>query len=142
MGRTHCKFIRDRLYNFQNTGKADPSMDKSLLKTLRQQCPLNLYTGQEDPSVYLNPKNVPPQYKFTNSYYSNVLSHQSVLGVDQQLLKGNYTLVDEYGNYLEQFRRMFALSINRMGGLKVLTGKKGEIRRNCRLANKNNPSIN
>lgn len=141
MGKTHCKYIRDRLYNFNNTGKADPSMDKSLLNALRQQCPRDLKKGQEDPLVYLNPQNG-PQYKFTNSYYSNVLSHKSVLGVDQQLLKGNYSLVDEYSQVFEQFRKMFALSINRMASLKVLTGKNGEIRRNCRFTNKNNPNIN
>lgn len=140
MGRTHCRFIRDRLYNFKNTSKPDPSMDKSLLKDLRQQCPPSVPNGKEDPLVYLNPKNG-PKYKFTNTYYKQVESHRSVLGVDQQTIWGNYSLVDAYAKYFEQFRREFALSINRMGGLKVLTGKKGEIRQNCRFTNAKNPSI-
>ncbi|XP_027118614.1 probable peroxidase 61 [Coffea arabica] len=140
MGRTHCQFIRDRLYNFKSTGKPDPRMKKSLLKDLRQQCPPNTPKGKEDPLVYLNPENG-PGYKFTNSYYKRVESYQAVLGVDQQVLWGNHSLVDAYAKYFEQFRREFALSISRMGGLRVLTGKKGEIRRNCRFTNGNNPSI-
>lgn len=141
MGKTRCQFIRDRLYNFQNTRKPDPSMDKSLLKDLRKQCPPSIPNGKEDPLVFLNPKNG-PQYRFTNTYYKQAESYRSVLGVDQQVLQGNYSLVDVYANFSEQFRRQFALSISRMGGLKVLTGKRGEIRRNCRFTNGNNPSIN
>ncbi|KAG9142972.1 hypothetical protein Leryth_006250 [Lithospermum erythrorhizon] len=138
MGRTHCKFITDRLYNYKNTGKPDPSMDKSLLNSLRQQCPQKLKRGESDPLVYLTPESG-AQFKFTNTYYKRVLSGKSVLGIDQQLITGNndtIQIINDYADSFEQFRRVFALTISRMGGLKVLTGKNGEIRKNCRVPNK------
>ncbi|CAK9171009.1 unnamed protein product [Ilex paraguariensis] len=138
MGKAHCSYILDRLYNFNNTGKPDPSMKKSLLTNLRKQCPPKSKTGQSNPLVFLNPDNG-PNYKFTNSYYSRVLSHKSVLAVDQQLLYGSSNgtkqLTNQYAGSFEDFGEEFALSISRMGGLKVLTGNKGEIRRNCRSTN-------
>ncbi|KAL0392484.1 UNVERIFIED_CONTAM: putative peroxidase 61 [Sesamum radiatum] len=143
LGKTHCANIHDRLYNFDNTGKADPSMSKSSLNKLRQQCPKSLKNGQKDPTVFLTDKDG-DQYRFTNNYYSNVLSYDSVLKVDQDLLFNYNTtqLVLEYAGKFEQFRREFALSMSRMGSLKVLTGKQGEIRQNCRVTNKNNPKLN
>lgn len=143
MGITHCNYIRDRLYNFNNTGKPDPTMDTSLLDKLRQQCPQKMNKIQEqNQTVYLTQKNG-PKYWFNTAYYNNVLLHQSVLGVDQQLLFNYDTnqLTLEYAGSNEQFRRRFSLSISRMGSLKVLTGNKGEIRRNCHFTNKNNPHI-
>ncbi|KAK4433780.1 putative peroxidase 61 [Sesamum alatum] len=143
LGKTHCAYIHDRLYNYDNTGKPDPSMSKSSLDKLRQQCPKTLKKGQKDPTVFLTDKNG-EKYWFTNNYYTNVLSYDSVLKVDQDLLFNYNTtqLVLEYAGKFEQFRREFALSISRMGSLKVLTGKQGEIRQNCRVPNKSNPKLN
>ncbi|KAL1805313.1 hypothetical protein ACET3Z_028381 [Daucus carota] len=137
MGSTHCSYILDRLYNFNNTGKPDPTMNKSLLESLRQTCPLNNTKRPSQQLAFLNPDNG-KDHNFTNSYYKRVLANKSVLGVDQQLLYGTDTkeLTDEFATYFEEFRRSFALSMTRMGGIQVLTGKKGEIRRNCRVRNK------
>ncbi|KAG8375908.1 hypothetical protein BUALT_Bualt09G0008000 [Buddleja alternifolia] len=142
LGKAHCAYIRDRLYNFRNSGKPDPSMSKASLDKLRKQCPQTLRKGQKDPTVFLTDKNR-ERYRFTNTYYSNVLSHDSVLGVDQQLLNNYNTtqLVLEYAGSFENLKKGFALSISRMGSRKVLTGEQGEIRQNCRLTNKNNPKI-
>ncbi|KAL2230392.1 UNVERIFIED_CONTAM: putative peroxidase 26 [Sesamum indicum] len=142
IGKAHCSYIRNRLYNFNKTGKPDPTMSKSTLDKLRRQCPSSLKKGQEDPTVFLTDK-YGPNYTFSNAYYSNVLSKDSVLRVDQQLLfnKNTSPKVLEYAGKFEEFRQGFALSMSRMGGLKVLTGKQGEIRRNCRFTNKNNPKI-
>lgn len=137
MGKTHCSYILDRLYNFNKTGKPDPTMEISLLNDLRKQCP----PKRSNPLVFLNPDNG-PDYKFSNSYYSRVQANKAVLGVDQQLRYGNGNdtneLIDEYANKVTgsgNFRESFALSITRMGGIKVLTGTRGEIRRNCRVRN-------
>ncbi|XP_019090333.1 PREDICTED: peroxidase 60-like [Camelina sativa] len=35
IGVTHCSFIMDRLYNFQNTKQSDPSMDSKLVQELK-----------------------------------------------------------------------------------------------------------
>lgn len=136
MGKTHCRYIMDRLYNFNGTRKPDPSMHKSLLKDLRKKCPKN---SKQDPTVNLTPKSG-NDYQFTTLYYSRILSRKAVLGLDQQLLFGDETkeIVEEFADPktgFEDFRRSFALSMSRMGNIKVLTGKNGEIRRDCRRRN-------
>lgn len=137
MGRTHCSYVLDRLYNFNGTGKPDPSMDGSFVTEMRKLCPERLKKGQPNPLVFLNPESG-SNYKFTQSYYSRILSHKAVLEVDQQLLFGNDTaqITQEFAPGFEDFRKSFALSISRMGNIKVLTGNQGEIRRNCRFTNK------
>ncbi|XP_043705416.1 probable peroxidase 26 [Telopea speciosissima] len=139
MGRSHCSYIMDRIYNYKGSRKADPSMDKSLVADLKKQCPSKTRKGQQDPLVYLNPDS---KYSFSNSYYSRVLKDLSVLQVDQQLKYGNDTLAitQEYAAGLQDFKLTFTLSMNRMGSIGVLTGKKGEIRRHCRYSNANNPN--
>lgn len=140
MGRAHCSYIVDRLYNYGDSGKPDPSMDATLLDTLRKACPPRK-KGQPDPLVYLNPESG-SSYNFTESYYRRILSHQAVLGIDQQLLYGDDTkqITEEFSAGFEDFRRSFAASMYKMGNFKVLTGNQGEIRRNCRYTNKGNPN--
>ncbi|KAF2321996.1 hypothetical protein GH714_005317 [Hevea brasiliensis] len=72
------------------------------------------------------------------TFYKRVLSYKSVLGVDQQLLFSNDTLeiTQEFAAGFEDLRKSFALSMNRMGNINVLTGNAGEIRRNCSVVNK------
>lgn len=136
MGKTHCRFIVDRLYNFNGTRRPDPSMDSSFLSSMRKLCPPRTKEGQSDPLVYLNPQSG-ANNTFTQSYYSRVLSNKAMLGVDQQLLFGNDTkdITDEFAAGFEDFRRSFALSMSRMGAIKVLTGNQGQIRQNCRIPN-------
>ncbi|GMY32594.1 probable peroxidase 61 [Fagus crenata] len=136
LGRTHCSYVVDRLYNFNGTGKPDPSMDASFITGLKRLCPQRLKKGQIDPLVFLNPESG-SNYKFTQSYYSRIKSHKAVLEVDQQLLFGNDTaqITDEFAAGFEDLRKSFALSMSRMGNINVLTAKEGEIRRNCRLTN-------
>ncbi|KAJ9549864.1 hypothetical protein OSB04_022407 [Centaurea solstitialis] len=135
MGRTRCSNIHDRLYNFNTTGKPDPAMEQTTLSSLQKQCPKKVKLGQANPLINLNPEN--PTHKFTNSYYKRVLAYKSLLEVDQQLRYGSdtYELTDQYANSLGDLKGEFAFSMSRMGGLKVLTGTQGEIRRNCRVVN-------
>lgn len=136
LGRTHCSYVVDRLYNFNGTGKPDPSMDASFITEMKRLCPQRLKKDQIDPLVFLNPESG-SNYKFTQSYYSRIKSHKAVLEVDQQLLFGNDTaqITDEFAAGFEDLRKSFALSMSRMGNINVLTAKEGEIRRNCRLTN-------
>ncbi|KAL9322990.1 hypothetical protein ACSQ67_011043 [Phaseolus vulgaris] len=136
MGRTHCSYIVDRLYNYSGSGKPDPSMSATLLGSLRKLCPPRK-KGQTDPLVYLNPESG-SHYNFTESYYSRILSNEAVLGVDQQLKNGYNTkqIAQEFGIGFEDFRKSFAASMYQMGNFKVLTGNQGEIRKNCRYTNK------
>ncbi|XP_076881449.1 putative peroxidase 26 [Bidens hawaiensis] len=136
MGRVRCSNILDRLYDFNKTGKPDPTMEESTLTYLRNQCPPKVRLGQPNPLINLNPSN--PTHKFTNSYYSQVLTNKAVLGVDQQLRYGGdtYDLTDEFASSIEDFKGEFAFSMSRMGGLKVLTGTDGQIRLDCKKVNK------
>ncbi|RDY03804.1 putative peroxidase 61, partial [Mucuna pruriens] len=139
MGRTHCSNIVDRLYNYNGSGKPDPSMNATLQETLRKLCPPRR-KGQVDPLVYLNPESG-SSYNFTESYYRRILSHEAVLGVDQQLFNGDNTkqITEEFALGFEDFRKSFAESMYKMGNIKVSTNQ-GEIRRNCRYTNKGNPN--
>ncbi|KAL0642950.1 hypothetical protein Bca4012_041240 [Brassica carinata] len=138
MGKTHCSHIVNRLYNFKNTGKPDPTMNTTLVSELRTRCPPRTKKGQTDPLVYLNPDSGSSN-RFSNSYYSRVLSHNAVLGVDQQLIYNgdSMEITQEFDASFEDFRKSFALAMSRMGSINVLTGKAGEIRRDCRVTNAN-----
>ncbi|KAG7551713.1 hem peroxidase [Arabidopsis thaliana x Arabidopsis arenosa] len=138
MGKTHCSYIVDRLYNFKNTGKPDPTMNSTLVSQLRYLCPPRTQKGQTDPLVYLNPDSGSSN-RFTSSYYSRVLSHNAVLRVDQELLNNDDSkeITQEFASGFEDFRKSFALAMSRMGSINVLTGTAGEIRRDCRVTNAN-----
>ncbi|XP_030527762.1 probable peroxidase 26 [Rhodamnia argentea] len=136
MGKTHCSYITDRLYNFNNTGKSDPNMDSSFLTQMRNQCPPQS-KSQGHPLVFLDPASG-SSYTFSNSFYTRLLNRQAVFGIDQQLALGGDTrqIAQEFEAGFEDFRKMYALSISRMGNIKVLTGNQGEIRNSCRVVNR------
>ncbi|XP_062107906.1 probable peroxidase 61 [Humulus lupulus] len=142
VGRTHCRNIEDRLYNFKGTKRADPTMDPYLVQSLRKQCPERLRKGQSDPLVYLNPESG-NRYNFTESFYRRANNNQAVLGIDQQLLYRDDTkeLNLQFANSFQDFKLSIALSMNRMGSINVLTGDLGEIRRTCNMTNKDNPRL-
>ncbi|KAI3928232.1 hypothetical protein MKW98_023833 [Papaver atlanticum] len=136
MGSTRCSVIADHLYNFNNTRKPDPSMDISLVRDMRKICPARRKRGQADKVIPLNPENT--KYKFDNNYYTRVLNKKAILGVDQQLLFGPDTklISEEFAIGFEDWRKSWALSMNRMGSIGVLTGDQGQIRKHCRFVNK------
>ncbi|CAA7050475.1 unnamed protein product [Microthlaspi erraticum] len=136
MGRTHCSYVVDRLYNFNLTGEPSTTMNKSFLSEMTKQCPPRTKKGQTDPLVYLNPDSG-SNHSFTSSFYSRILSNESVLEVDQQLLYNDDTkqISEEFSQSFEDFRKSFALSVSKMGSINVLTRNEGEIRRDCRRIN-------
>ncbi|CAO2838207.1 unnamed protein product [Amaranthus hypochondriacus] len=142
MGKARCRYIRDRLYNFKGTGKPDPSLDASKLQELRIQCPQKYMKGEHEQLVLLD-KDL-GGYKFTSSYYNNILENKAVLAIDQDLLNGNETLslTEQFASSdagFADFKKAFALSMYRLGNYNVLTGQQGEIRKNCHYTNSNNP---
>ncbi|KAF8041272.1 hypothetical protein BT93_A0015 [Corymbia citriodora subsp. variegata] len=131
LGKTTCKFISDRLYNFNNTGQPDPSMDPTFLSELREQCPPNSTN-----MVYLNPDSG-PSYTFSKTFYSRVLNHRAVLGIDQQIAAQDESLqiAKRYDANYEDFLKMFGHSMTKLGNTWLLPGDQGEIRKNCRVVN-------
>jgi len=74
---------------------------------------------------------------FDNRYYKNVLSNSGLLQSDQALLGDSTTasLVNYYSKWPILFFRDFAVSVEKMGRIGVLTGQQGQIRKNCRAVN-------
>ncbi|XP_072992408.1 probable peroxidase 26 [Typha latifolia] len=140
MGVTHCRYIYDRLYDFNNTGKPDKTMANSIIRELRKKCRSS--AGSTDPTVFLNPSSG-SNYSFESSYYYRTMQNLAVLGIDQQFTatSNGKRIAAQFRDGFEDFRRYFALSISRMGSLGVLTKDQGEIRSNCHYTNANNPGL-
>ena len=63
-GRAKCSTFVERLYDFNNTGNPDPTVNTSLLETLRVICPQN-GTGSNLPNLDMTTPDL-----FDNAYYS------------------------------------------------------------------------
>ncbi|KAK6119871.1 hypothetical protein DH2020_046383 [Rehmannia glutinosa] len=123
----------DRLYNFQNTGKPDPTMDSSLLAALRQRCPRN---ASVDSSVNLD-QNPLSSMTVDNSYYRQIVMRKGILKIDQELALDPLSkpTVGAIANGFD-FSTRFGQAMIKLGTVDVLTGKQGQIRSYCRAINK------
>ncbi|KAK9907829.1 hypothetical protein M0R45_015687 [Rubus argutus] len=135
IGVAHCSLFQDRLYNFQNTGKPDPSMDSSLLIKLRGICPQNS-TGSNTAKLDQNDQNRFSSLIFDNSFYKQILARRGVLQIDQELAFDPIsrstvtTIANSYG-----FSTKFGQAMVKLGAVGVLTETQGEIRKSCRAVN-------
>jgi peroxidase len=87
----------------------------------------NNYVYLDDPSSAL---------KIDNNYYKQLLNNKGILPIDQALAFDGSTrwMVDLLANSTD-FPRLFTEALVKLGRVEVLTGKKGQIRRNCRKMN-------
>ncbi|KAJ0083991.1 hypothetical protein Patl1_30386 [Pistacia atlantica] len=133
IGVAHCNLFQARLYNYKNTGKPDPSMDLSLLETLKKMCPQNS-TGFNTVNLDQNPKSASI---VDNSFHKQIKMHRGVLQIDQDLALDSLTkaTVDKVANGFD-FSTKFGRAMVKMGAIQVLTGKQGEIRKSCRAVNR------
>lgn len=134
VGVTHCFVIQDRLYNFQSTGKPDPTMDPWLLTTLRQRCPQNS-TGSNSNIINLDQNRLSSSI-VDNSFYKQILAHRGVLQIDQELALDPLTsaTVSTIARSWD-FCSKFGQAMVKLGAVDVLTGTDGEIRKSCRAIN-------
>ncbi|XP_010535901.1 PREDICTED: peroxidase E5-like [Tarenaya hassleriana] len=132
-GRVQCQFILDRLYNFNNTGRPDPTLNPTYLDELRRLCPQN-----GDGTVLANFDPVTPD-TFDKQYYSNLRVGKGLIQSDQELFStpgaDTKPLVELYSGSTFAFFGAFVESMIRMGNITPLTGNQGEIRLNCRVVN-------
>ncbi|EOA20993.1 hypothetical protein CARUB_v10001326mg [Capsella rubella] len=133
-GKNQCQFIMDRLYNFNESGLPDPTLDKSYLTTLRKQCPQN---GNQSVLVDFDLRT---PTLFDNKYYVNLRENKGLIQSDQELFSSpdasdTIPLVRAYADGQGKFFDAFVEAMIRMGSLSPLTGKQGEIRLNCRVVN-------
>ena len=142
VGVTHCSLFKDRLYNFNNTGRPDPTMQPSLAFFLRLRCPqsstvdntVNLDQGGSSADLLGEPtSNI-----VDNSFYKQIVFHRGVLQIDQalalhQLTKDTVNTVAFAPN--DYFLTKFQQAMVKLGAVEVLTDAQGEIRKLCRATN-------
>ncbi|CAN8252574.1 unnamed protein product [Cochlearia groenlandica] len=129
IGVVHCSFVTDRLYNFQNTQKPDPSMDSKLVEELRLKCPKN---AQIDGIINLD-QNVSSSNIMDVSFYKQINAHRGVLQIDQQLAvdgitSGKVSDLAKSSDFLVRFGEAMV----HLGSVGVKTKENGEIRKSCR----------
>jgi peroxidase len=79
---------------------------------------------------------------FDNKYYGNLLQGHTQLPSDQVMLSDPVAaattapIVRRFSGSQKNFFRNFAASMIKMGNISPLTGRDGEIRKNCRMVNK------
>jgi peroxidase len=136
LGRARCITFRNRLYNFNSTGNPDPTLNTTLLPTLRQACP---ETGDGNALVDLDPAT---PNGFDNIYFTDLQNNRGLLQSDQELFSTNgsdtISTVNQFGGSEITFFTAFAQAMIRMGNLGPLNDTNGEIRTNCRALNPNN----
>lgn len=133
-GRARCSAFTDRLYNFNGTATADPSLNATYLEILQANCP-----SGGNGSV-LNNLDLSTPDAFDNMYYINLMNSEGLLGSDQGLFStanaaSFSSAVGVYASNQTAFFESFAASMIKMGGISPLTGSAGEIRSNCRVVN-------
>ncbi|XVE84370.1 hypothetical protein DITRI_Ditri17bG0006800 [Diplodiscus trichospermus] len=123
IGLSRCGIFRNRIYNATN-------IDPAFAKERRATCPR--VGGNNN----LAPFDSTPA-RFDTAYFQNLVKKRGLLTSDQALFNGGSTdkLVKTYSLNPSAFWDHFAKSMIKMGNIKQLTGKKGEIRVNCRKAN-------
>ena len=130
---THCKFVQNRLYNFQNTGRTDKNMNPTLAQYLKRKCP-NDTNSQALIPLNSKAKNV---NLMNNSFYKEILEGRGILQIDQEIAFDSVTsgIVKELAKDNDAFLVKFGDAMVKLGDIDVLTGNQGEIRRSCRAFN-------
>ncbi|XP_021849875.1 peroxidase 60 [Spinacia oleracea] len=133
VGTAHCNSFKNRLYNFNNTQKPDPTINSALLPLLCKTCPLH---SQSENETFLD-HNPTSHFKMDNDYYKQIVAHNGTLEIDQNLAINPLTrgIVEELANSPDQFLNEFGPAMVKMARIGVLTGDRGEIRKTCASVN-------
>lgn len=132
IGVAHCSFFQDRLYNFQNSGKPDPTMVPSLASALRSTCPNGKTKTDSTVSLDQGPRS---SSVVDNSYYKQILARRGILQIDQEIALDERTK-DIVGTIAggPGFSARFGQAMVKLGALR--DGSPGEMRKSCRAINK------
>ncbi|XP_002972219.2 peroxidase 41 [Selaginella moellendorffii] len=130
-GFAHCKEFNDRIYNWKNTSRIDPTMNPLYAANLRLACPRNV-----DPTIVAN-LDVTTSKKFDNVYYQNLQKGLGLLSTDQALFNDPRTkpLVNRFAASQERFFAAFASAMQKLGSIGVKSASQGNIRINCAAFN-------
>ncbi|XP_061342867.1 peroxidase A2-like [Gastrolobium bilobum] len=139
IGRAQCRFFVARLYNFNNTGNPDPTLNTTLLQSLQAICP-NGGNGTNLTNLDLTTPDT-----FDNNYYSNLQLQNGLLQSDQELFSTSgadtVAIVNNFSSNQTLFFEKFKASMIKMGNIGVLTGSQGEIRAQCNSVNGNSSGL-
>ncbi|GAU27290.1 hypothetical protein TSUD_125710 [Trifolium subterraneum] len=126
IGKSRCTSFRNHIYN-------DSNIDSTFAKIRQKKCPKT--SGSGDNNLANLDFRTPTH--FDNNYYKNLIIKRGLLHSDQVLFNGGSTdsLVKTYSQNDKAFDSDFVTAMIKMGNNKPLTGKQGEIRKNCRRLN-------
>jgi peroxidase len=130
IGRVRCGLVRLFLNDTDTNAEFRSSLNKA--------CPAN-----GDPFALQNLDIKTPD-KFDNNYYKNLRRGEGIIRSDQTLWSTpgpNQAITKDFAENKESFFAQFAISSIKMGNIRVLTGNRGEIRRNCRVVNSPSGSV-
>ncbi|WJZ86984.1 hypothetical protein VitviT2T_006393 [Vitis vinifera] len=130
IGFAHCGTFSRRLYNFTGKGDADPSLNATYIESLKAQCP-NPANAQT--TVEMDPQS---SGSFDSSYFNILVQNKGLFQSDAALLtdKASSKTVQQLRKpraFLDEFGK----SMKKMAAIGVLTGKAGEIRKQCGVVN-------
>ncbi|KAG9144297.1 hypothetical protein Leryth_016942 [Lithospermum erythrorhizon] len=129
IGRSTCGSIQYRLFNYEGTGKPDPSISPKYLNYLRRKC--------RWASEYVDLDAETPK-KFDVQYFKNLQNKMGLLKSDQLLYLDSRTkpLVGALASQSSLFRHQFAASMVKLGNIQdYLSADDGEIRVKCSKVN-------
>lgn len=129
IGQGRCFSIMFRLYNQSGSGKPDPTIEPRFREKLDRLCPLG---GDENVTVDLD---ATPQL-FDNQYFKDLVGGRGFLNSDETLFTHPETreYVWWFSKNQSEFFKAFAEGMIKLGDLQ--SGRAGEIRSNCRVANR------
>lgn len=130
VGRTHCIKLVHRLYP-----DVDPVLNPGHVEHMLHKCPDQI----PDPKAvqYVRNDRGTPMV-LDNNYYRNILDNKGLLIVDHQLATDKRTrpFVKKMAKSQDYFFKHFSRAITILTENNPLTGTKGEIRKQCNVANK------
>lgn len=129
IGEARCFSIVFRLYNQSGSGRPDPHMDAAYRRALDALCPKG---GDEEVTGDLD---ATPRV-FDNQYFKDLVALRGFLNSDQTLFSDDARtrrVVKQFSKDQDAFFRAFIEGMIKLGELQ--NPRKGEIRRNCRVAN-------
>ncbi|KAI3911320.1 hypothetical protein MKW98_010207 [Papaver atlanticum] len=123
IGVSKCSNFKSRIYTETN-------IDPNFARNLRSTCPR---TGGDN---RLGPLDTSAT-RFDTQYFKDLVNRRGLLHSDQVLFNGGSTdaLVRRYSTNPAAFAADFGKSMIKMGKIRVLEGRSGQIRRNCRRTN-------
>lgn len=130
IGEGRCFSIVFRLYNQSGSGRPDPDMDPAYRAELDKLCP-DGGDGNVTGGLDATPR------VFDNQYFIDLVRLRGFLNSDQTLFCGDERtkeVVQRFSGDQGAFFEAFVEGMIKMGELQ--SGKRGEIRRNCRVVNK------